>query len=273
MGLATHAFALAVAATVHKGGALCVQTDFCILVQDYAAHGDLYSHLRKQRLRFTEKRLVQLVMQPCLDALAYLHSKNIVHRDIKPENLLLADFGLSVSTDDENPVTRAGALLCSALFVLPRTLTPVRILLFWPPALLLRSMLAALQLAIAEHATDPTSQLCPETCKQLTQRVYRHARLHGARGARVPAQAAADRLQEARRPRVRPKGRLVVARRARVRTAHGAAAVPAPRRGGPAAGAPRLRRVLAKLCVCSAFLGAICQGQPAAVRAVLRTRR
>lgn len=52
------------------------------------------------------------------DALAYLHSKNIIHRDIKPENLLMdlkgdlkvADFGWSVHAPTTRRTTMCGTL-------------------------------------------------------------------------------------------------------------------------------------------------------------------
>ena len=95
-----------------------LQTDFAILVQDYALNGDLYTFLHKQRSKFSERRIIQGILLPCMDALSYLHARNIAHRDIKPENLLLdadnkimlADFGLSVCVAEENAVTRAGTM-------------------------------------------------------------------------------------------------------------------------------------------------------------------
>lgn len=58
------------------------------------------------------------VVEPFLRTLAYLNKHAVVHRDIKPENLLvtdsgslkLADFGLSIVTTDELPVTRVGTV-------------------------------------------------------------------------------------------------------------------------------------------------------------------
>lgn len=58
------------------------------------------------------------VVVPFLSTLAHLHASGIIHRDIKPENILvtdsgslqLADFGLSIRSENDAPVTRVGTL-------------------------------------------------------------------------------------------------------------------------------------------------------------------
>ncbi|GIL58375.1 hypothetical protein Vafri_13438 [Volvox africanus] len=92
--------------------------DRIVLVQEYAARGDLFHLLRQIGGRMTETQVSDVVMRPFLDALTYLHSHGICHRDIKPENILfndqwvlkIADFGVSINLNDERAVTRAGTI-------------------------------------------------------------------------------------------------------------------------------------------------------------------
>ncbi|GIL81253.1 hypothetical protein Vretimale_1183 [Volvox reticuliferus] len=92
--------------------------DRIVLVQEYAARGDLFHLLRQIGGRMTETQVSDIVMRPFLDALAYLHSHGICHRDIKPENILfndqwmlkIADFGVSINLNEERAVTRAGTI-------------------------------------------------------------------------------------------------------------------------------------------------------------------
>ncbi|GLC75256.1 hypothetical protein PLESTF_001614000 [Pleodorina starrii] len=89
-----------------------------ILVTEYATGGDLLRIMYKCGGRLFERQAVNLVLQPFLTALHYLHTQGIVHRDIKPENVLfaegkilkLADFGLAINLREERANTRAGTL-------------------------------------------------------------------------------------------------------------------------------------------------------------------
>jgi hypothetical protein len=58
--------------------------DRVVMVQEYADGGDLFSLLQKYGGRLGEKVAVQMVLDPFLRVLQYLHTRGIVHRDIKP---------------------------------------------------------------------------------------------------------------------------------------------------------------------------------------------
>ncbi|KAK0112020.1 hypothetical protein ONS96_001281 [Cadophora gregata f. sp. sojae] len=86
------------------------------LILEYAAGGELYKVLQKER-RFTEPKAARYLAQVA-DSLRYLHSKHVMHRDIKPENILiglhgelkLADFGYSVHSTSNRRQTLCGTL-------------------------------------------------------------------------------------------------------------------------------------------------------------------
>ena len=84
------------------------------LFTELAEHGNFYSALKKIG-KFSESLAGKYIRQ-ILNALTYLHNKNVIHRDIKPENLLigstgdliLADFGWSAKTCDGGRSTLCG---------------------------------------------------------------------------------------------------------------------------------------------------------------------
>lgn len=107
------------------------------LLIDYVPGGDLFQQLEENHFlkgKYTEDYVAKVMVQ-ILDALAYMHSKNIAHRDLKPDNLLLnkhencedqaadtaptvilCDFGFARHMDDRDcdgtvsPITPGGPL-------------------------------------------------------------------------------------------------------------------------------------------------------------------
>ncbi|KAK0730651.1 hypothetical protein B0H67DRAFT_474534 [Lasiosphaeris hirsuta] len=95
-----------------------------IIIMEYIAGGDL-GKLIAEFGPLTEME-VRSIARQLLDAIGYLHDKNITHRDVKPDNILvssrnplivkLTDFGLSKMIDNEETFLRTfcGTLLYCA---------------------------------------------------------------------------------------------------------------------------------------------------------------
>lgn len=89
-------------------------------VQEYAKGGDLYQSLKRQG-PFPEDRVRKIMVQ-LLDAVEYIHYKNIIHRDLKLDNVLfmstnsdqikVADFGVCFPKTESraDPETKVGTL-------------------------------------------------------------------------------------------------------------------------------------------------------------------
>ena len=71
--------------------------DKLFLVMDFAQGGELFFHLKKER-RFKEDR-ARFYAAQVVDALAHLHTHDIIYRDLKPENVLLQEDGYIAITD------------------------------------------------------------------------------------------------------------------------------------------------------------------------------
>ncbi|KAF1819573.1 Ca2+/calmodulin-dependent protein kinase [Dissoconium aciculare CBS 342.82] len=88
------------------------------IITQLATGGELFDRICDKG-RFTEKDASQTIRQ-VLEAVDYLHSKDVVHRDLKPENLLyltreddseivLADFGIAKHLDSPDGVLKTMA--------------------------------------------------------------------------------------------------------------------------------------------------------------------
>jgi len=64
-----------------------------VIIMEYCPEGDLKEKIEEDFCSFTEE-WVRTVFAQLLQAVQYLHSKNVIHRDLKSQNVFLAQDGL-----------------------------------------------------------------------------------------------------------------------------------------------------------------------------------
>lgn len=107
--------------TIHEFGQL--DSGRLFLVMEYLPGGDLEHRLEE---RITEEQAMR-VLRELVSALRFVHSKGIVHRDIKPANILfredgtlvLTDFGIAKTINNDVGLTQAGMIVGSAAYGSP----------------------------------------------------------------------------------------------------------------------------------------------------------
>ena len=68
------------------------------MAMDYVAGRNLLEIIEDEPNRFTPEDVRQLLIQ-CLEALDYIHSRDILHRDISPDNIIIGEDNTPVMID------------------------------------------------------------------------------------------------------------------------------------------------------------------------------